>query len=135
MMTWLGKLDPNVAVPVAVALLTFLYHHLLSPAAQAKIAQRVSDALFVADSVMSALVVASPPGTTKGDLEGKLWDAVKLQLAHVGLDVDKLPPAIESAARAQVTKWLAQLPDASSSKPSTPAVPPIAVIPPKESTP
>ena len=143
MLAWLGKLDPNVAIPMIATLLAFLYHHLLSPSAQAKIAQRIADALYAADGVMGALVAASPPGTTKQDLEVRLWNAAKLQLAHVGVDLDKIPPAIESAARAQIAKWLAQLPDASSGKPTlapVPALPPIptppvAVIPPKEPTP
>jgi hypothetical protein len=145
MMTWLSKIDPNVAISVVAAILAFLYQHLFSPSAQAKIAQRIADALYVADSVMGALVAASPPGTTKQDLEVRLWNAAKLQLAHIGVNLDKIPPAIESAARAQIAKWLTQLPDASSGKapalapvpalPPIPPPPPVAVIPPKDPAP
>ena len=119
MLSWLAKLDPNVVVSVVVALATYAYHALLSPATQAKVADAVQStvatALDISDRVMSALVAAAPPGTKRADLEAQLWTAARVQLAHIGLDPDKLPPAIKAAAEALVQKYLAQ----SSATPST----------------
>ena len=46
--SWLSRLDPNVAVPIVVSLLAYFYHALLSPAAQAKVAAAVNDAMELA---------------------------------------------------------------------------------------
>jgi hypothetical protein len=106
MLAWLSKIDPNTVVALVSALALYVYHQ-LSPAVQQKIADALNTALDTSDKVMAALVAAAPAGTTKADLEAELWTAAKVQLEHIGLDPDKLPPAAQAAAKALVDKYLA----------------------------
>ena len=80
--TWLAKLDPNVAVPIAVSALVYAYHVLLSPSARAKIAAAISDAIQLADRALAAAVALAPAGTTEAQLEADLLAVAKAQLAH-----------------------------------------------------
>lgn len=106
MWMWLSKIDPNTVVAIASAIVLYVYHR-LSPSAQKSIADTLNTVLDTTDKIMSALVAAAPAGTTRADLEAELWTAAKVQLQHVGLDPDKLPPAAQSAIKALVDKWLA----------------------------
>lgn len=113
MLTWLSKIDPNVVVGLVTAIAGYLWHQFASPSAQQKVQDGIATALSLADTVMGQLVAMSP-GLSKSQLEADLWTAAKLQLRHIGLDPDKLPPAVTAAAGALVQKWLAQATVASS---------------------
>ena len=106
MLAWLSKIDPNTVIAIVSAIVLYGYHR-LSPAAQQKIADTLNTVLDTTDKIMAALVAVAPAGTTRADLEAELWTAAKVQLQHVGLDPDKLPPAAQSAVKALVDKWLA----------------------------
>jgi hypothetical protein len=112
--TWLGKLDPNVAVPIALSVLAFLYHHLLSASAQAKAAAALDSAMNLAEKAIGAAVQLAPAGTTQAELEADLLNVAKAQLVHAGLDPAKLPPVVLSLAQALVNvalgKWRATQP-------------------------
>lgn len=110
MFSWLGQLDPNLVVGLFVSLAAFVYHQ-FSPATQAKMTDAAQSALQttlqIADEIMSGIVAASPPGTTREMLQHELWSVARVQLKHLGLDPDKLPPAVEAAVNGLVSKWLA----------------------------
>jgi hypothetical protein len=136
--TWLGKLDPNVAVPIVVSALVYAYHVLLSPSARAKIAAAISDAIQLADRALAAAVALAPAGTTEAQLEADLLAVAKAQLAHAGLDPDKLPPVVLALVKALVAQAIAgwkasQLVPTSTPAPvttSTPSPIPTGTIPP-----
>jgi hypothetical protein len=140
--SWLSRLDPNVAVPILVSLLAYLYHALLSPAAQAKVASAVNDAMELAQKAIDAALALAPAGTTAAQLEGDLLNLAKAQLAHAGLDPDKLPPVVTSLVQALVNVALAQwratqpvpvtvpVPVPVSTPPAQPQAVPIVAIPP-----
>jgi hypothetical protein len=129
--TWLAKLDPNVAVPIVLSVLAFLYHTLLSPTAQAKFASALNDAMELGQKAIDAALALAPAGTTAAQLEGDLLNMAKAQLQHAGLDPDKLPPVVTSLVQAlvnvAVAKWKAAQP--APLKPEPQAVP-VVVIPP-----
>ena len=136
--TWLAKLDPNVAVPIAASALVYAYHVLLSPSARAKIAAAISDAIQLADRALAAAVALAPAGTTEAQLEADLLAVAKAQLAHAGLDPDKLPPVVLALVKALVAQAIAgwrvsQLVPTSTPAPvtaSTPSPIPTVTIPP-----
>jgi hypothetical protein len=105
--TWLSKLDPNVVVPIVVSALVYAYHVLLSPSARAKIAAAVNDAIQLADRALATAVALAPAGTTEAQLEGDLLAIAKAQLAHAGLDPDKLPPVVLALVKALVAQAVA----------------------------
>lgn len=111
MWSWISKIDPNVVIGLAVSAAVYIYHQ-LSPAKQASIAADLSaaqkDALQVADQVMAGLAIAAAVGgMTPDQLRSQLWAEAKIQLGHIGINTDALPPAISSAIDALVNKYLA----------------------------
>lgn len=114
---WLSRLDPNIAVPLLLSVAAFLYHSLLSPSAQAKLASAVKDAIDLASKAVDAALALSPAGMTAAQLEAELLNVAKAQLAHAGLDPDKLPPVVLSLVRAIVNAAIAKRQTASSPTP------------------
>lgn len=110
MSAWLGKIDPNTVITLVTLLAGFLWHQFASPAAQQKAAASWQAALDVAEKIMGQLVAAAPRGTTQAELEAMLVSAANTQLAHIGLDPSKLPPAVSAAVKALVARVLSQLP-------------------------
>lgn len=106
MSDWLSHLDPNVTIALVVGLLTYLDHRFLSPNAKDKLASTLSEVLAFAGTVLDSMVAASPPGTTREQLEGQLWDALNTQLAHFGFDPKKLQPAVLAMAKALIADAL-----------------------------
>lgn len=109
---WISKIDPNVVFAAVVGAAGFVYHHWLSPSQQAAVAKALSDAqknaLTVADQVMAGLAIAAAvEGKTPEQLRAQLWAAAKVQLGHIGLNPDDLPPAITDAVDALVGKYIA----------------------------
>jgi hypothetical protein len=141
---WLSQLSPNIAVPLVVSALIYGYHALLSPAAQAKIAAAVNDAMELAQKAIDAALALAPAGTTAAQLEGDLLNVAKAQLAHAGFDPSKLPPIVLSLVQALVNVALAQwqasqpvtvpapvpVPVPVSAAPAQPQAVPIVAIPP-----
>lgn len=122
MSDWLSHLDPNVVVAIVIALVTYIDHRFLSPTAKGKLADALTSALDIANEVLDAIVASSPPGTTKAELEAKLWAALKTQLQHFGYNPDKLSSAITAMAQALVSRALA------SSQTAPPPVAAVAVV-------
>lgn len=111
MWDWLAQLNPNVVLGVITTVGTVIYHW-LSPSTQAKVQQAAADvqhtALQVADGVLNALTIAAAAqGMTRAQLQSELWAAAKSQLQHVGIDVDHMPPALNTMVNALVSKYLA----------------------------
>lgn len=111
MWSWLSKIDPNVIVGLATLVGGYIWHK-LSPSTQASIAADLSqaqkNALAVADQVMAALAIAAAvEGKTPEQLRAQLYAAAKVQLGHIGLDPDKLPPAVIDAIDSLVGKYVA----------------------------
>jgi hypothetical protein len=132
--SWLAKLDPNVAVPIVLSALAFLYHTFLSPTAQAKVAAALNDAMELAQKAIDAAVALAPAGTTAAQLESDLLNIAKTQLQHAGLDPNKLPPVVLSLAQALVNvavgKWRATQPAPQPQAVPIVSIPPIPPVPP-----
>jgi hypothetical protein len=127
-MTWLSQINPNVAATLLLALLGYLYHVLLSPAAQAKVTAAIKDAMALADRAVGIAVTLAPPGTTAAQLEAELLSLAKAQLAHAGLDPDKLPAPALALVKALVAQGLAQWKANTAASPIAPVVTLPAVV-------
>lgn len=136
---WLAKLDPNIAIPVLVALVTFGYHSLFSPSAQAKIAAAVNDAFELAERAVNAALAVAPAGTTAAQLVADLESVAKAQLAHAGLDPSKLPPVVlslvQALVKAAIAKWQATNPAPQSADPAAPNFKPQPALPAPQTVP
>lgn len=95
-------IDPTFLVGGAIALGTYIYHRLVPP----KTNDTLTDALATAKSVMKSLIAQAPAGVDVRSLEAQLIGAAKIQLAHIGLSADKLPPAAQAAMTALVDEML-----------------------------
>lgn len=110
MSDWLSKTNPNVVIPIVAGALVFLYHQFVSPSTRAKVAQTTSDTIDTllarVDQIMETLVLVAPKGTTKADLQAQLWATAKVQLTHIGINLDKIPEAYQHALETMIAGYL-----------------------------
>jgi hypothetical protein len=79
-----------MVVGVVSAIAMFVYHRFTSKKTQDK----VGEAISAGESVARA-IVATMGGRTVDEVATAIRAAVKVQLAHVGLDPEALPPAVQ----------------------------------------